>query len=158
MINSIKPQLQRSIRFIHRFDKNFINQSYQWLSEFTVLTVLVTKRPKKSNVHLNIRYSTDKSYWNFIDDVHFALFIPRTNVRIFNPARFKFPSSHTGFNEIYSQGVEKGRLAISIFQIQRMTWKTRMEKVKNSNFSVKRIYIVPMGAPRLLDDENQWQH
>lgn len=114
---------------------------------------------KAKKVERAFEYSIfHKSYWNFIDDVHFALFIPRTNVRIFNPARFKFPSSHTGFNEIYSQGVEKGRLAISIFQIQRMTWKTRMEKVKNSNFSVKRIYIVPMGAPRLLDDENQWQH
>lgn len=127
-----------------------------------------SKKAKKirriGDVHLNIRYSTDtsKSYWNFIDDdVHFALFIPRTNVRIFNPTRFKFPSSHTGFNEIYSQGVENEAGWPLAFLIQRVTWKTRMGKVKNSNFSVKRIYVVPMGAllrsTRLLHNENRRQ-
>lgn len=113
------------------------------------------KKNRTKNVHLNIRYSSDtsKSYWNFIDDDvhhHFVLFIPRTNLfESLIQHALNFHPAIRGFNEIYSQGVENEAdwpLAYSRFNEWR--WKTRMGKVKNSNFSVKRIYAAPpMGAP-----------
>lgn len=112
------------------------------------------KAKKKSNQERTFEYSIFLGYEQVLLKLHRRRCPPSLRVIYFSNEpliqhALNFHPAIRGFNEIYSQGVENEAdwpLAYSRFNEWR--WKTRMGKVKNSNFSVKRIYAAPpMGAP-----------